>query len=58
MVLFHSDGCMSYVIGRPWKYKKKIMHDGENKTYTFWKDGSKVVLLPLKDEGKAENMLS
>jgi hypothetical protein len=33
------------------------MHDGENNTYTFWKDGLKVVLFPLKDEGKAENML-
>ena len=34
------------------------MHDGEKNTYTFWKDGSKVILLPLKDEGKGETMLS
>ena len=34
------------------------MHDGEKKTYTFWNDGSKVVLLPLKDEKKNETMLS
>ena len=34
------------------------MHDGENNTYTFWKDGLKVILLPLKDEGKDENILS
>ena len=34
------------------------MHDGGNNTYNLWKDGSKVVLLPLKDEGKEENMLS
>jgi hypothetical protein len=30
----------------------------ERITNTFWKDGSKVVLFPLKDEGKTENMLS
>ena len=34
------------------------MHDGEKNTYTFWKDGSKVTLLPLKDERKTETMLS
>ena len=44
-------------LGRPWKYDKKFMHDGENNTYTFWKDGSKIILLPLKDEGKVDNML-
>ena len=27
-------------------------------TYSFWKDGTKVVLLPLKDEGKTENLLT
>jgi hypothetical protein len=51
------DAC-HLLLGRPWKYDRKVMHDGEKNTYTFWKDGSKVVLLPLKDEGKVENMLS
>ena len=46
------------LLGRPWKYDIKVMHDGEKNTYTFWKDGSKVISLPLKYEGKAENMLS
>ena len=34
------------------------MHDGEKNKYTFWMDGSKVTLLPLKDERKAKTMLS
>ena len=34
------------------------MHDGEKNAYTFWKDSSKVTLLPLKDERKTEIMLS
>ena len=37
---------------------EKSLHDGGKNTYTFWKDGSKIILLPLKDEGKVENMLS
>ena len=51
------DAC-HLLLRRPWQYDKKVMHDGEKNTYTFWKDGSKFILLPLKDEGKVENMLS
>jgi hypothetical protein len=51
------DAC-HLLLGRPWKYEKKLMHDGGKNTYTFRKDGSKVVLFPLKDEGKTKNMLS
>ena len=36
---------------------EKSLHDGGKNTYTFSKDGSKIILFPLKDEGKAENML-
>jgi hypothetical protein len=50
------DAC-HMLLGRPWQYDKKVMHDGGKNTYTFWEDGSKVILLPLKDEGKTENML-
>ena len=46
------DAC-HLLLGRSWKYDKRFMHDGGKNTYTLWKDGSKVVLLPLKDEGKA-----
>ena len=51
------DAC-HLLLERPWKFDKKVIHDEGNNTYTFWKDGTKVVLLPLKDEGKTENMLS
>jgi hypothetical protein len=50
------DAC-HLLLGRPWKYAKKVMHDGGKNTYTFWKDGSKVILLTLKDGKKIENML-
>ena len=51
------DAC-HILLGRPWQYDRKVTHDGEKNTYTFWKDGSKVVLLPLKDEKKTKTMLS
>lgn len=51
------DAC-HVLLGRPWQYDRKVMHDGERNTYTFWKEGSKVILLPLKDVGEAKNMLS
>ena len=50
------DAC-HLLLGRPCQYDRKCIHDGRKNTYTFWKDGSKIILLPLKDEGKAENML-
>ena len=46
------------LLGRPWQYDRKGMHDGGKNTYTFWNDGTKVILFPLKDEGKIENTLS
>ena len=51
------DAC-HILLGRSWQYDRKIVHDGEKITYTFWKDGSKVTLLPLKDERKTKTMLS
>jgi len=50
------DAC-HMLLRRPWQYDKKVLHDGEKNTYSFWKDGTKVVLLPLKDEGKTKNLL-
>ena len=51
-------GACNFLLGRPWQYGRKVIHDGGKNTYTFWKDGSKIILLPLKDEGKVENMFS
>ena len=49
------DACI-LLLWRPWQYDRKVIHDGRKNTYTFWKDGSKIILLPLDDEGKVENM--
>ena len=37
-------------VGRPWQYDRKTFHDGYNSTYTFWKDGIKMILGPSKRE--------
>ena len=50
------DACR-LLLGRPWQYDRKVIHDGGNINYTLWKDRSKIVLLTPKDEGKDENML-
>jgi hypothetical protein len=42
------------LLGRPWKYDRKAIHDGRRNTYSLEKDGKKHVLLPLKDEAKNE----
>ena len=36
------------LLGRPWQYDRQIIYDGFNNTYTFRKDGHKIVLAPLK----------
>ena len=51
------DAC-HVLLGHPWQYDRKVVHNGAKNTYTFWKDGSKVVLLPLKGDGKNESILS
>ena len=50
------DAC-HLLLGRPWKFDRKFIHDKGKNTYTFSKDERKVVLLPLKDKGKTENVL-
>ena len=36
------------LLGRPWKYDRKVIYDGVKNTYTFRKNGHKIVLAPLK----------
>lgn len=38
------------LLGRPWQFYRKAIHDGRKNTYTLEKDGNKHTLLPLKDE--------
>ena len=39
------------LLGRPWKFVRKEIHDGRRNTYTIEKDGVKHTLLPVKDDG-------
>jgi hypothetical protein len=38
------------LLGRPWQYDRKVVHDGRMNTYTLEKDGSTHRLLPIKDK--------
>ena len=57
------DAC-HLLLGHPWQYGKKVMHDGYKNTYCFEKDGLKVTLGPSKTEritkpfiGEGSNLL-
>uniref|UniRef100_A0A2N9IPN9 CCHC-type domain-containing protein n=1 Tax=Fagus sylvatica TaxID=28930 RepID=A0A2N9IPN9_FAGSY len=41
------DAC-HLLLGRPWQYDRKTKHDGFKNTYSFEKNGVKVLLVPLK----------
>ena len=38
------------LLGRPWQYDRKVVHDGKTNCYKFVKDGIKHTLVPIKDE--------
>ena len=42
------------LLGRPWKYDRKVFHDGRKNTYYLEKDGNKHTLSPLEDEAVQE----
>ena len=35
------------LLGRPWMFNRRVQHDGYHNTYSFTKDGYKVVLKPM-----------
>ena len=41
------DAC-HLLLGRPWQYDRKVVHDGFKNTYYFEKDGLKIILGPFK----------
>ena len=49
------------ILGRPWQYDRKVVHDGWKNTYSLEKDGRRHTLLPSKDEvaqeGSESNIL-
>ena len=38
------------LLGRPWQYDRKVVHDGRKNTYSLEKDGKRHTLSPLEDE--------
>lgn len=38
------------LLGRPWQYNRKVMHDGKMNCYKFVKDGVKHTLVPIREE--------
>ncbi|GKV36127.1 hypothetical protein SLEP1_g44294 [Rubroshorea leprosula] len=47
------DAC-HLLLGRPWQFDRKAIHDGHANTYSFVKDGVKVKLTPLKPKETLE----
>ena len=35
------------LLGKPWQYDRKVIHDGFKNRYSFVKDGKSVTLVPL-----------
>lgn len=52
------------LLGRPWQFDRKVIHDGGANTYAFLSGGLKIVLLPFKEivtkppVGEATNLLT
>jgi len=40
------DAC-HMLLGRPWLFVRKVIHNGYLNTYSFTKDGKKITLTPL-----------
>lgn len=43
------------ILGRPWLYDRRVMHDGYQNTYSFHKDGKKFTLAPFTPQNQANN---
>ncbi|KAL8124877.1 hypothetical protein AgCh_012512 [Apium graveolens] len=43
------------LLGRPWQYDVDAVHKGRENTYTFFKDGVKIILGPNKGERRQKN---
>ena len=43
------------LLGRPWQYDRKVVHNGKTNCYKFVKDGIKHTLVPMKEEDTIEN---
>eukprot|EP00253_Pinus_taeda_P014651 PITA_14651 len=43
------------LLGRPWQYDQKVMHNGKTNCYKFVKDGVKHTLVPIQEEDATES---
>lgn len=46
------------LLGKPWQYDRKVVHDGKKNCYKFAKDGIKHTLVPMKEEDTIENSVT
>ena len=53
--IMHMDVC-HILLGRPWKYDRKFVHDGRKNTYSLEKDGKRHKLSALEDEAVQEGL--
>lgn len=42
------------LLGRPWQYDRKVVHDGKTYYYKFVKDGDEHTFVPMKEEDTTE----
>ncbi|GJQ90212.1 reverse transcriptase domain-containing protein [Tanacetum coccineum] len=50
------DAC-HMLLGRPWQFDRKTMHDGYKNTYSFKKDGETIILGPYNIRNESKNQL-
>ncbi len=43
------------LLGRPWQYERKVVHNGKTNCYKFVKNGVKHTLVPMKEEDTINN---
>eukprot|EP00253_Pinus_taeda_P031622 PITA_31622 len=48
-------GVCHILLGIPWQYDRKVMHDGKMNCYKLVKDGVKHMLVPIKEEDARES---
>ena len=46
------------LLGRPWQFDRKVIHDGRKNTYTLEKNGRTQMLLPIEDKEKKREAIS
>ena len=45
------------LLGRPWQFDRRVLHNGYINHYTFEKDGKKITLVPLSPKEVYEGEL-